>query len=369
MRNPKHVAETLKSLLSHPVTEAALDRTKDIQPAIEETLSWWGYDLFSRKPSPAYDEYGVFKGTDLDLACFLYSLVGRNAVINLPVYKSRTKAKVREDQELSSKYNRNGQLVSVSANKNFFSFNISIIDQNVVGEDKVGDFRTFSLTDYSGQWYDGWKEIQFVPTLHENKFITENKLWSGHKILFKHFVHPNRWTSFFGHYYAITKILMERLEEEAKYYNSEVKAMLDEGIKFPPGDGPKEYGYSYGEGVQKKFTAFETMIYIPESRILGEYPLILHNQENLIKYYRKRKEINSAISRLRFMTRATEYAHYTQPTYIPGWLQNVKWESSFSIPGKRIKWDRLKLFQPVVGEHSVSILKRTFEKSTTVSAE
>ena len=107
------------------------------------------------------------------------------------------------------------------------------MDQNVIGTDKVGDYRTFSLTDYDGSWYPGWDIIEFVPTLNENKFITENSLWSGNKIMFKNFVHPNRWTSFFGQYYVISKLMIERLAEESKYLNAEIKAMQKEGIKFP----------------------------------------------------------------------------------------------------------------------------------------
>ena len=67
------------------------------------------------------------------------------------------------------------------------------------------------------------------------------------------------------------------------------------------------------------------------------------------------------------MTRASEFAHFKNPERLPGWLKNVKWESDFTIPKKRKKWDRLKLFQTKPGELSVSILKREFMKSATVS--
>lgn len=370
MTEPKYVGQTLKSLLSNPLVQTILDRSKDIKPAIEEGLSWWNYDLFSRKPSPAYTEYGIFQGTNLDLACFLYALVGRGAVINIPYYKSHTRSKVREDQTLSSKSNRHGELVGINANKDFFSFNINVIDQNVIGEDKVGDFRTFSLTDKYGQWYEGWKTIEFVPTLRENKFLTENKLWSGSRIIFNNFIHPNRWTSFFGHHYIITKMLVERLEEEAKYFNAQIKAMKEAGIEFPEGAGPAKYdGYAYGKSKQEKFPAFEVKIHIPDAETKNDYPTVEYNQENLISIYKLRKEYNKAISALRFMTRATEFAHNQHPERFPSWIKNVDWESDFTIPGKRIKWNRLKLFQTKPGEFSVSILKRNYEKSATVSAD
>jgi hypothetical protein len=108
------------------------------------------------------------------------------------------------------------------------------------------------------------------------------------------------------------------------------------------------------------------MIYTPDVCIQGDYNFYPETQDGLINAYSRRKQIMKVISKLRFMTRASEYAHFKHPERMPHWLQNVKWEDDFTIPGKRIKWQRLKLFQPKVGEFSVSILKRTFEKSARV---
>jgi len=369
MTAPKYVATSLKTILDSPMVQDILNRSSNIQEkAVPEAVSWWGYDLFNRKPSPAYDEYGIFKGTDLDLACFMYELAGRGAVINIPYYKAHSQTKIREDQQLKSKANRHGELINVGANKDFFNFNINIIDQNVIGEDKVGDFRTFSLTDKDGTWYDGWHTIQFEPTLKENRFITENALWSGNRIVFRHFIHPNRWTSFFGHHYVVTKMLIDRLVDEASHLNKEVKRIQETGVSFPEGDGPKSYNYEYGDTVSKTFVGFNAMVYIPEQKYSGEYPKYPDTQEGLLAAYQKRKALNNVISRLRFMTRASEYAHYTNSERMPAWIKNVQWEDGFKMPRKRIEWQRLKLFQDKVGEHSISILKRTFTKKARVAA-
>ena len=369
MTKPKYVAGTLTSILENPMVLAILDRGASLDGVIDEALSWWDYDLFKRKPSPAYSEYGIFVGTDLDLACFMYALAGRGAIINIPYYKSHTQTKMREDQQLKSKDNRHGELLSVGANKYFFSFNINVIDQNVIGEDKIGDYRTFSMTDKTGEWYDGWRSIQFEPTLRENRFITENALWSGHKVVFKNFIHPNRWTSFFGQHYVISKLLIDRLEDEAKHLNTEIKRLQSAGFAFPEGQGPASYSYNYGASKQEKFTAFECKIHMPASQISGEYKPIDDSQQAMIDAYDLRKDYNKSLNKLRFMTRASEYAHYKNPERMPMWLKNVKWESGFREPGKRTDWDRIKLFQPKVGEYSVSILKRTYQKSATVSAD
>jgi len=370
MTAPKYVATTLKTMLTSPVVKGILDRSCLIEPVVDEALGWWSYDLFNRKPNPAYDEMGIFQGTDLDLACFMYELAGRGAVINIPYYKATSQTKVRTDQQLKSKANRHGELLEVLSNKDFFSFSIRVMDLNVIGEDSVGDFRTFSLTEKDGSWSNNWKSIQFEPTLKENRFITENKLWSGNRIVFRNFIHPNRWTSFFGHHYVISKMLIDRLTDESAFLSSEIKRLQAAGIDFPSAaeDKPQSHDYEYGDTVSKEFVAFNAMIYIPESQITGDYSFIEENQDALVQAYIRMKKMRSAITKLRFMTRASEYAHYINPDRLPGWMKGVVWEKDFSIPGKRVKWDRMKLFQPKVGEHAISILKRTMIKKARVAA-
>ena len=138
MTEPKHISRSLTTLLHNPMVLDALDRTVDIEPLAMIAKDFWGYDLMNRKPSPAYDEYGVFKGTDLDLACFLYALSGRGAVIKIPYYKSTTKKTVRADQVRRSAQ-AEGAIIDLVGNQEFFKFSVKIFDQNVVGEDTVGD--------------------------------------------------------------------------------------------------------------------------------------------------------------------------------------------------------------------------------------
>jgi hypothetical protein len=370
MTEPKRISKSLSTLLSNPMVLDTLDRSKDIEPIATIAKGFWDYDLLSRKPSPAYDEYGVFRGTDLDLACFLYALAGRGAVIKIPYYKSTTKKTTRTDQKRISEQ-ANGQITSVIGNKDFFKFSVQIIDQNVIGEDKAGFFRTYTLTDHVGKWSDQWRRIEFVPTMNENKFITENKLWTGNEIIFSNFAHPNRWTSFFGHYYVISKLVMDRISEEVKEnLNPQIKAMLNEGIKYPEGEGPAKAApgtYEYGETVSKIFPSFQAKIFVPDLNLKGEFAKIPHDQAHLVATYQKVKRLNNLKSYLTFMTRATELAHYNAPDNMPGWIKNVKWEDDFVEPGKRTKWQRLKLFQPEPGKHSVSILKRVYDKSVQVS--
>ena len=369
MTKAKHISNKMSNILQHPAVMNILNNSSNI----EETIKWvdnlWSYDLYTRKPSPAYLTDRVFIGTDLDLAAFLYSLVGRNAVINLPIYKSMRQTKLKTGQYLTSKSNRHGQILGVTANQHTFIFSVRIKDMNVMKTDEVGDFRNFSLTDFNGEWYSGWNKIEFIPTAKENQFITENKLWTGNTVIFNNFVHPNRWTSFFGEPYFITKILIERLTEEAQHYFTEIKAMLAEGIEFPPSEKVKEQTYtdaSIDAGKQVKVKAFEVEIDVPKNGT--QFLTHRKNQANLVKLYKLRNSyIYSIIPKLRFMTRATELAHFKSPDLFPFWLENTEWESDYKLKGKKKVWDRLVLFQPKPFQQGVSIRKREYEKSERVT--
>ena len=86
----KKVATSLATLDSSEPWLRILDRSSDsCNDLALELLQHWGYDLFERKPRAALMDHGVFKPTDLDLACFLSALADREAIIDLPTYEKR----------------------------------------------------------------------------------------------------------------------------------------------------------------------------------------------------------------------------------------------------------------------------------------
>ena len=367
MTQKKRVAKTLTEILNNPIMEIILDRSRDIETIIEEVNNWWGFDLYSRKPGVAYrDENG--STTDLDLSCFLYELARRNAVINIPEYKSMRATKLKEGQALVSKNNRHGQILGLTANKDVFSFSLRIKDMNVINSSGVGDYRNFSITDLDGDFYEGWGNLEFIPNIKENQFIFENKLESDNKMVFKNFISQNRWSSLFGQYYFMTKALVKRLKEESAYYNSEVKAMLDEGIKYPPKDAPAEWPDSEKiPGKKIKVKSFEVELDIPDND--SKFPTYKHNVKNLILLSNKRKYFTfKVVPDLNFAIRTVEYAYHKYGNdRIPHWISNAKWENNYVNPGKKIKWDRVVLFQDQVGQQGISIKKRLYETTQEVS--
>ena len=369
MTQKKKVANTLTKILDNKIMKVILDRSQNIETVIEEVDSWWRFDLHSRKPGPAYigDEY---VGTDLDLACFLYELASRNAVINIPKYKSMRAGSTKEGQVVLSDKNRHGNITGLVANKDVFSFSLRIRDMNVLTTNKVGEARNFSITDLDGDWYSGWGNLEFLPTAKENKFIFENKLNTDNNIQFKNFIHPNRWSSIFGQYYFITKCLVDRLREESSYYNKEIKSMIEEGINYPPKDAPVEWPETEKiPGKKIKVKSFEVELDIPDND--STFPKYKHNQKSLVELSNKRRDyLFHVIPKLNFAIRTVEYAYYKYgKDRLPVWLENVKWEKDYVTKGKRTKWDRIILFQQKVGEVGISLKKRIYETTQEVAID
>jgi len=278
--------------------------------------------------------------------------------------------KVVEGVSVISKENRHGQLLGVVANKETFVFSIKIKDMNVVTTDSVGDFRNFALTGFDGDWYPGWRTMQFKPDAKENDFITKTKILTGNRVSFKNFIHPNRWVSFYGKYYFITKLLIDRLTEESAHYFKEIKEMNKAGLVL---EKVTEYPDTVTVEETKPITveAFEAVIDFIENKT--EFPKYEHSISNLEKLTAKRKLFTfTIIPALRFMTRATECAFNKHVTdyglnSFPAWLKGVKWEEGYTPKGKRTSWNRIVFYQPSVGKQGVAIRFRKWQKTERVN--
>lgn len=377
MTEKKIVAKTLGNILENPTMQFIMDRSLPLTDVVDLVQKYWTVNMYTRKPGPALVD-GIFEGTDLDLAVFLSGLADRGAVLNLPKYKSMKPTTLREGERLSSKENRHGKILGLVSNKEVFSFSLRILDMNVMTSEAVGEPRTFSLTTPDGNWYEGWDRIEWDPSAAENKFLTENDLWTGNKVIFKYFVHPNRWISMYGQHYFITKALIERLTEQASDHFKQIQKMQSEGINYPSSGevgAQKEWAKSTKEeGKSVKFESLEVEVDFPMN---GEYPQLESNQENLVALTEERRLWNNTvIPNLRFACRITEYAFYKYGIKkeggekMPAWLSGgTTWEREFKFPKKQIKWDRLKLVQPGVGQYSVSIRKRIKSKAQMMAMD
>ena len=377
----KQVSEAFRTMAASDMMQTILDRSKNVDDIAPALASHWSYDLYSRRPGAALFENGVLQPTDLDLACFLSALADRGAVINLPSYKSRRASTKREGEIVLSKENRHGPIVGLVSNKSVFSFSVRIKDSNVMIagdeergiQDQSGAFRNFMLVDLEGEWHEGWHKIEFLPSVKENDFLNEKGLYAGSTIVFKNFVHPNRWISVYGRHYFALKALIQRLEEEQTHYNKAVKDAISSGLQVQerqPAAEAQPYmsdrEVERGESVAKVVTAFECEVDAPwrgEFHPVGKDVVsvaLMRDRLHTIRY--------QTLPELRFAARATELAFYKagmKDKGLPAWVQGCKWESGYMI--KRTAWERLVMTQLLPGQTGFALRYRTYEKTERVA--
>lgn len=344
----KHIAKTLTGVFNTPDMIAIMDRGS--QPDYDTILASWKPDLFARKPAPALNWEGEYKGTDLDLATFLMALADRGAIIKIPQYKSMRESTIKEGQALSSKENRHGKIIGLVANQDLFSFGLKMIDHNVWSTDSVGDFRNFNVIDFDGTWYDGWHSIEFMPNAKENDFIQQYAISVGGTITFSNFVHPTRRYGVFSQSYFIAKAAIQRIDEEAKYLAQVIADMLASGLKYPatgnekPKEWPKSTTIKDGKSVKIDAHKFELDL----GGFKNEYPAIGFTVDNLVAITKRRKWlVNTIKPQLTFVTRTTEYAYIKYaPKDLPHWIKNAKWETGYiEPPSKAINSAFIKKFK------------------------
>ncbi len=327
---------------------ALADRTRPIDPLVHQLLQDSAYDLYARRPGPALLDNGVLRPTDLDLACFLSALADRGAVINLPTYERRRAKTTREGEHVVSAANRHGKILSLSANKEALSFSVKIEDANVITSESVGAPRNFMVVDVEGGWYDGWKTIEFMPSRKENAFLTDNALWTGRRVVFENFVHPNRWAAIFGRPYLALKLALARLEAEAQHLFAEQKRLVGMGVRRDrvpledDADAESRPKSETGSSKPIQVQAFETEVDGPAPS--AAFPALEPTWEALAGAYQRRKFlVYTLCPKIRFTTRATELAFVKNggpERHPPAWspANAVGWKRGVVFPGKRTAW-------------------------------
>jgi len=381
MTKPKQISKSLKCILDDELVVKILDRNERISSVADEVLSHWDYDLEKRKAGLAYDispSGEEMEYCTLDLATFLYTLRRRNAVISLPTYQSRRPRTIKENEVLMSKDNRHGQILNLTSNQNTFSFGIRIKDLQVLSfnnkkQESSGGYRTFLITDFNGEMYEGWTSIKFVPDAKENNFLHECGILDN-TVKFKYFIDPNRWISFYGKPYFMLKLLEMRLSEETKHIKKLIADMLAKGIKYPKTEEYAEYGFTpfqkREKGKSEKVDCFEVEIDVPEND--SKYPEFKeesYTQNSLVNVTKLNEKLLKDLASARFSIRTVEYAFSlkhkpdSKEHVFPSWIKDTNWEDDKI---KRTVWKRLKLVQPSNFERSVAIRYRWYEKSEQV---
>lgn len=374
----KVISETLANISDSIYLKTILNRSNliDIE-FLNECLSFWNYDLYTRKLGIAYNTEGE-RYTTLDLATLIFSLVQRSAVIYLPEYEKQQPSSIR-DNEIVVDETRKGECLAVASNKEVFNFSMRIKDMSINqlrrnNEIEEGAYRTYLLTNMDGSIYSGWKNIMFVPTAKENDFLFNKDVWPDTSMKFEYFSTPEKWISLYGQYFYIAKTLISRLLDERAYLKVLIKDMLANRVRYPASDGLSNFD-GWGEVVEKeigtkiKVDSFQCEVDHPDFNNI--YPKIEFTSENLKMCSKRVKLLNKYLEKFRFLTRSIELAFSNKVKNkinvsdfpYPPWIKNFEWEKDFRFPKQRNKWYRLKLKQMNVGEFSLAIRFR-WTKST-----
>jgi hypothetical protein len=369
-----HFAKTVRDVVSlrNEYAQVMMDRSKPITNELVSSLIAQGVMSYAgRNPRPALDLDGNIQTTDLDLLSFLVPLAARNAVIEIPEYKNRRQV-VKRDDERKVGTNQFGPITSLVSNRQVFSFSIKIHDKTIVTRDDVGDeeiggYRNYMVVDCNGEIYNGWNKIVFNPDAKENAFLTEKNLWAGNTVYFKHFVHPNRWQSVFGAPHLLKKMLLARIDDEARFYRREIKRLHGLGIYASSGLARKEKVVTV-RGATKKIAVptLEMLLTLP--KFSGEFKAVPNTVAGLLEAYRRARWLTYTLKpAVQFVVRANEAAFFKFGLNekgigrIASWLRKCKW-----VEGK--KSPRSALYRILKLSYSMSLLYRLKTLTARVAA-
>lgn len=280
-----------------------LDRGQDPRAAVNRVLDGWGYDLEKRKPGVAFEDPehpGRFT-IDRELAVYMAALADRGAVLTLPHYQTRRAATRTEGEVVVSKQNRHGKALGITSNKDVFSFNVLIDDAQTITTDSVGKPKNFMLQDLDGKWHRGWSRISLIPKTDAEKALFKRTS----EVSFDYFVHPNRWSSFYSRAFLLAKLSIERLTDQQKFLRAERKR-LREALDVPP----TEWAKSIKVGSERKETFWAFNAVLDGIEFTGEYAEYPTTKEALEDVDLLLKRIDGLLKKLRFHTRATEFAFW-----------------------------------------------------------
>lgn len=304
-----------------PKMKKMADRSHGIMEVVNDLIASWSYDLASRKPGIAYVTPDGRPITDLDLACYMSSLVSNRGMMNLPRYVSARGKTHTEGEVVLASGNRHGRTVELRSHQKVFSFGVTIDDVMVMTKDSVGKSRTFMMQGIDGEWYDGWDTIEILPDGLEAEVHAALCDAQG-KMHFDYFVHPMRWVSVFGENFRLAKFAADyRIPDELRFLKAEIKRLQEE-TKTPPKVWPISSKDKESER-SKKTWAYES--FIDGVAITGDYPALYKCGEDetydmdkakadLEEAVSRKKRLESVQKSLRFHVRASEFSWWKHLT-------------------------------------------------------
>ena len=356
--------------------EKLVDRTQGILEVVNDLVESWSYDLSKRKPGISYVNEEGNPVVDLDLACYLSSLVSKRAVVNLPRYRGARAKSHTEGEVVVSAANRHGRTIELRSNQTVWSFGVCVEDANVMTAEDVGRPRTFMIQGIEGDWHDGWDTVEILPQGLE-KEVFDAFCGKDRALRFDYFIHPLRWTSVFGENFRVAKYAADtRIPDQLRFIKSEIKRL------FAATDGEsKVWPKTTSEPAEKtKVWAYES--FIDGMELTGEYTPYPTSFDGLKEAQGDKRRLEQLQKSLRFHVRASEFSWWLQlqkaiPAeqyleYIQGtvpadtlpkpvWAKDKEWELGYKV--KRTVFARMEM------EPGVFYRYRVMQKTESVARD
>jgi hypothetical protein len=306
-----------------------LDRSNNIDDVAKDLVSFWQMDIAQRKPSPALIDptTGKVQPTDLDLLCLMSTLAARKAKVFIPDgYKSQSPTVTRgAGSQVVVSPTRMGPITSVGSNADFFAFSFTVNDLSVLdtATDAFGAYRTFHITGKDGRRHSMWSNgLNFVPDARENEFIKDFGLVGPDGALtVTNIVSPSRRLAFYRDEYWLTKLVIQRMSEEA----SALRAFVRSAAPKTSSGGTKYSGATTKEVTKEVQCPIMTVEMDAPFSGSFETPTDVAVAREDIKFF------ESALQDLRFAARATEYAFYKtlgERGPMPAWAASARFDDA-----------------------------------------
>lgn len=281
-----------------------------------------------------------------DVATLIPLLVDLGARGQIDGYSGIRPRVTRSDQRVRASC-REGKIIGYTANKDFFSFSLRLIDEAVETDDDSGAYRNFALLNLAGNIHDGWKNLEIEGDLEDE----EKELLRGEQ-----FVLPERWQEIFSDRYLITKIAIAELTKHAQALRAEVKRLGSLGCSLPSRPDV-EYTRSASTSVD-----VETLLAEVDHTFVvqGQWTILYDVTDEGMTEANKlcNKLTYNLIPKLRYYIRMVEFAFYKH-----GQGMNPDWEEHKI---KQTVWQRMNILEAPEG--TVHIRYRVATKKARVSA-
>lgn len=209
-------------------------------------------------------ECSKIKTSQLDLATLLVLLKWRNCKIEIPNYEKVSDSDRIHTEEVDSGKNIGGKIISLKSNQDTFNFSVTIMDEKYIDVSRSNMFcpRTYSITDYNGDFHNNWNEFNFNITENERQLLSKCFDYDGNISCTK-FVQTSLAQSFFTSYYRNMKVLIDRLVAERSYLNGIRKKHISNLLKDSNKDGVEKLTESikHDESIKEQFESVSVLCF------------------------------------------------------------------------------------------------------------